>query len=150
MLQRGSGHIVNTVSMGGITPLKGGAAYVASKFGLRGFLSALYSELKPLGIKVSGIYPSGVDTAMLRYEATHGGSLLNFVSTPQTSADVLKAFNRALSGGKLEVYVPYSDSLLARAIALFPSLLDRLYPVLEWFGRRGLSKYLKSIEKNSP
>lgn len=147
MVEHGTGHIINTVSMGALTPLKGSATYSASKFGLRGFLSSLYSELKPHGVKVSGIYPSGVDTAMLRYEATHNGSLLNFLSTPQTPEDVLRGFNIALRKAKLEVYVPFSDSVSAKLIGLFPSLFDKLYPWLEPLGRRGHKKYLAKIAK---
>ncbi len=146
MITRQSGHLINTVSLGGIAPMTGTACYSASKFGLRGFLAALYSELKPHGIKVSGIYPGAVDTPMLRYEALNNGNLLNFLSPPKTPDDILIAFNKALKSGKLEVYVPYSDSLTARLFCFFPSLLDHLQPMLEKIGARGLKAYLAKLE----
>ncbi len=144
MVANGSGHIVATVSIGGILALKGNATYAATKFGLRGFLNAIRDELRHHNVKVSGIYPSGVDTPMLRYEATHNGSALNFLNTPQTVADVANAFEKALRSGRLELYVPYSDGLSSRILALFPWALHTLYPLLEWLGERGRSKYLKS------
>jgi len=58
MMMHGAGHIISTVSMAGIVSLKGSATYSASKFGLRGFLTAIQAELKPHGVNVSGIYPS--------------------------------------------------------------------------------------------
>ena len=142
MSRRQQGHIINTVSLGGISAMKGTAVYSASKFGLRGFLSALYSEMKPFNVKISGIYPGAVDTPMLRYEAQNNGSPLNFLSPPKQTEDVLRGFQKALNKGVLEVHIPYSDGLLSRVVAFFPHLLNRLYPIFESIGERGRQKYL--------
>ena len=141
------GHIISTVSMGGIVSLKGSATYSASKFGLRGFLSGIRDELKPLGIKVTGIYPSGVNTQMLRKETLSGGSDLNFVSKPLTVDEVGSAVVKAIDSDRLEVYLPYSESLTARLVASFPWMTRRLYPLMTWIGKRGRIKYLKSIQE---
>lgn len=146
MQAKQSGHIIATVSMGGILPLKGSATYSAAKFGLRGFLAAIHHELKPKGIKVSGLYPSGVDTAMLRYEAQNGGSALNFINKPAQVKDVAKGFFKALKTGKLEIYSPYRESLFARCVNSFPWLLSVLYPVMEKIGEQGRKRYLKAIQ----
>lgn len=145
MIRQGRGHIIATVSMGGILALKDSATYSASKFGLRGLLAGLRDELLPHGIKVGGIYPSGVDTTMLQMEAREGGSPLNFVSTPQSIAAVGDAFVKALRTGRLEVYVPYLDSVLSRLLSLAPGLMTNLYPLLMWLGERGRRRYLASI-----
>ena len=139
------GHIMATVSMGGIVSLKGSATYSASKFGVRGLLWGLKDELKPHGVHVTGIYPAGVDTPMLRHEATHGGSALNFVGVPVTADDVAKAYEKALTKPKLEVYVPYSESISGRIAGAFPWLLGGLYPTLEKMGEAGRKKFLKRI-----
>ena len=139
------GHIMATVSMGGIVSLKGSATYSASKFGVRGMLWGLKDELKPHGVHVTGIYPAGVDTPMLRHEAMHGGSALNFVGVPVTADDVAKAYEKALSKPKLEVYVPYSESISGRIAGAFPWLLGGLYPTLEKMGEAGRKKFLKRI-----
>lgn len=148
MKSRKTGHIIATVSVGGVLALKGSAVYSASKFGLRGLLAGLRDELSEFGVRVSGIYPSGVDTKMLRHEAEQGGSALNFVSEPQTVQAVGDAFERALKTGKLEVYVPYFDGLLARCLALVPSVVSCLYPVLQWLGEKGRQKYLAKIGRS--
>ncbi len=145
MVAHGGGHIIATVSMGGIVSLKGSAVYSGSKFGLRGFMAGIRDELKPYKVNISGIYPTGVDSKMLRYEATHGGSLLNFVSVPVTVKDVGDAVIKAIKSKHLELYVPYSESLSGRFISCFPWMISYLYPLLEWVGRRGRNKYLKRI-----
>lgn len=145
MVAHGSGHLISTVSIGGIVALKGSATYSATKFGLRGFLTALRDELKPKGVHVSGIYPSGVDTNMLRYEAKNGGTPLNFVSAPQSIESVAEAVVKATRTKKLEIYLPYSEGVSARFISIFPWMLNYLYPWLEKIGQRGLNKYLKAI-----
>lgn len=147
MQQNGAGHIINTVSLGAMVPLSDTAVYSATKAGLRVFLTALRSELKGTGVKVSGIYPAAVDTPMLHYEARNGGNVLNYLSTPQTPEDVLRAFNSLLNKPKLEIYVPYSDSILARIVTVFPSLLDKVFPLFERLGKAGHKKYLASLDK---
>lgn len=145
MARRRQGHIMATVSMGGIVSLKGSTAYSASKFGLRGLLWGLRDELSSKGVHVTGIYPAGVDTPMLRREALHGGSALNFVGKPVTPDDVARGITRALDRPRLEVYVPYAESISSRFVAAFPGMLTKLYPVLERIGERGRSAYLKRI-----
>ncbi|MEM7323150.1 MAG: SDR family oxidoreductase [Actinomycetota bacterium] len=142
MSRRRSGHIMATVSMGGIVPMPGSSAYSAAKCGLRAFLASLYSEVRQHDVKVSGIYPSAVDTPMLRHEAASGGSALNFVGEVQTVNDVADAYERALDGGKLEYYVPWSDSLTSRAITWRLSAIPRMLPMLERLGEKGRAKYL--------
>jgi 3-dehydrosphinganine reductase len=68
MIARGSGHIVNISSMGGLVGAFGYTAYGASKFAVTGFTEALRSELKPLGVKVSIVFPPDTDTPQLEYE----------------------------------------------------------------------------------
>lgn len=141
MIKVKQGHIISTVSMGGIIPMRGTSVYSASKFAMRGFLSALYSEMKFNNVAVSGIYPGAVDTEMLKQEVLDNGSPLNFISKVGSVDDVLSAFNYALKTKKLEVYVSRSDGIFSRILALFPSLLDRLYPSFERVGRKGLARY---------
>ena len=147
MVREGRGHILATVSMGGIVSIKGSAPYSASKFGLRGLLWGLRDELAPHGVHVTGIYPAGVDTPMLRHEATHGGSALNFVGTPVTAAQVATAIRRALKKPRLEVYVPYSESITGRIFSAWPWLLSHLYPRLEKMGEKGRAKFIHRISK---
>lgn len=63
MLERGSGHIVNTASVAGLFALTGeGAPYIASKFAVAGLTEALALYARPRGIGVSLLCPGSVDT----------------------------------------------------------------------------------------
>lgn len=65
MLERGSGHIVNTGSAAGIIGLSCHLQYVASKFAVVGISEGLYSELNIRGINVSVICPTGVKSNII-------------------------------------------------------------------------------------
>lgn len=144
MQQQRSGHIIATSSVGGTFALRGSSVYSATKFALRGFLSALQQELIVHNIKVSGIYPGAIDTPMLRYEALNGGSPLNFLHEPKPVSDVADGFIRTLKTGQLETYIPYSDGISARLIGMFPWIIPRLLPLLEKAGERGRRKFIES------
>jgi short-subunit dehydrogenase len=68
MLERGSGHIVNVSSMAGFMGAFGYSAYGAAKYAVRGFSDVLRLELKPLGIRVSLVFPPDTDTPGLANE----------------------------------------------------------------------------------
>ena len=57
MVARGSGHIVNTSSMNGLSPFASFAAYSASKFAVLGLSDSLRDELAPAGVGVSTLFP---------------------------------------------------------------------------------------------
>lgn len=61
-LMRRGGVIVNNLSTAARKPFPKFTAYVASKFGGRGFTNALREELRPRGIRVLGLIPGAVDT----------------------------------------------------------------------------------------
>ena len=57
MLARRTGHIINMSSIAGWVAAPSYTVYAATKFGVRGFTTALRREVAPFGIQVSGIYP---------------------------------------------------------------------------------------------
>jgi NAD(P)-dependent dehydrogenase (short-subunit alcohol dehydrogenase family) len=63
MIAARAGHIVNISSLAGHNPLKNGAAYAASKWGLNGLTYSVAEELREYGIRVSVIAPGSVNTA---------------------------------------------------------------------------------------
>ena len=66
MLERRDGVIINISSTAGKRPGPlGGAAYAASKFGMRALGLCLAAEEKDSGVRVSTIYPGEVDTPIL-------------------------------------------------------------------------------------
>jgi len=62
MIEQKSGKIVFINSVAGLNPYPYSSAYVASKYGLRGFSSSLREELREHNIKVISIYPGAVNT----------------------------------------------------------------------------------------
>ena len=62
MIHKGSGHIFNICSVASMAAYNGGGGYSISKFALHGFTKNLRHELKPKGIKVTGVYPGAVLT----------------------------------------------------------------------------------------
>ena len=66
MKRSGSGSIVNISSIDGLVGMAMGAAYVSSKFAVRGLTKTAALELGPLGIRANSIHPGGVDTPMVR------------------------------------------------------------------------------------
>lgn len=64
MIERGSGHIVNVVSMAGKVPVPGMAVYNASKFAALGLSAAVRTEVAEQGVSVSAVLPSAVRTEL--------------------------------------------------------------------------------------
>jgi short-subunit dehydrogenase len=145
MKARRRGCILTIVSAAGLVGLPGYAAYSASKFGLRGFLISASQDLSASGVKIRAVLPGAVDTAMLRYEATHGGSVLNFLNKDVLSADtVALACVKAIDGRRLETHLPAGDGVLGRLFCAFPGLLPRVIPLLQRQGEQGLARYRQS------
>ena len=73
MVARGAGgHVVNISSVLGLYGAPGVAAYVASKFAVRGLSQSLRTELAPHGIGVTAICPGLIATRIV--ESSRGGS----------------------------------------------------------------------------
>jgi 3-oxoacyl-[acyl-carrier protein] reductase len=62
MRNRGGGYVINIGSLAGKNAFAGGAAYNASKFGLKGFSEAMMLDHRYEGIRVSCVMPGSVDT----------------------------------------------------------------------------------------
>lgn len=63
MVERGSGHVVFVSSLSGKVATAGASVYCATKFGLRGFGSALRQELHGTGVGVTTVFPGFIREA---------------------------------------------------------------------------------------
>lgn len=145
MIRRGSGYIVNISSVAGFIGVFGYSAYGASKFAVRGFSDVLRSELKPLGIGVSIVFPPDTDTPQLAYEEPYKpaetralSQTAKVLSADQVAEEILHGIQRnryiILPGGE------------AKALFFLHHLLGRgIYPILDWIIRRAREESTKKI-----
>ena len=136
MIARGSGHIVNISSLAGLIGVFGYTAYGASKFAVSGFTDTLRSELKPLGIGVSIVYPVDTDTPQLAYENEFKppetkalGGTANVMSPEEVAQSILQNVER----GRYMI-LPGFDGKLLYWVSRF--LGSGVYPVMDWLVRR--------------
>jgi short-subunit dehydrogenase len=113
MVRRGSGRFVIMNSLQGKVATAGSAIYSATKYGLRGFASALHQDLHGTGVGVSVVFPGFIREAGLF--ADSGAKLPPWVGT-KSPVDVANAVVRAIERERLEVDVA---PLGLRAGALF-------------------------------
>src|SRR6266568_8169549 len=93
MRKQQSGHFVFLSSVAGKFGVPLLSAYCASKWAVRGFSSALRSELHGTGIGVTTVYPAWVDTPMVKQEENSLNMLdIQVLLTPdQVASDILQA-----------------------------------------------------------
>tara|TARA_B110000116_G_scaffold253667_1_gene250529 strand:- start:2678 stop:3502 length:825 start_codon:yes stop_codon:yes gene_type:complete len=131
MLERESGHIVNISSLAGWIGAPNLSAYVASKFGLRGFGESLAAETAKRNVQVSNVYPSFSRTPILDSEQFGMGERKlvpdNMISDPaDVVANIIKGMERdrlhifpdriALQGHYLKRFAPWAIPFFSRHI----------------------------------
>lgn len=84
MEKGGGGHIVNILSTVCHFHNEGMGAYTAAKWGLQGLAGVLRKEVRPRNIRVSSIYPGGVNTTFREKERPE-------YSSPESVAEALWA-----------------------------------------------------------
>jgi NAD(P)-dependent dehydrogenase (short-subunit alcohol dehydrogenase family) len=99
------GHIFNIASVAAQRGFAGGAAYCASKYGLRGFSDALRIDLEAYKIRVSTIYPGPTDTTI--FDRVPGEWDRSKMNQPEDVAAVLlKAYDAELGLNVNDLEVP--------------------------------------------
>jgi uncharacterized protein len=120
MVARGRGHLLFMSSLAGKAATPGTALYNASKFGLRGFASALRADVRTTGVGVSAVFPGFIRDAGMFAEAEV--KLPPGVGT-RTPEDVAEATVKAIERNRGEVDVA---PLPLRASTIFASLAPEL------------------------
>ncbi len=120
MVKRGSGHLLFMSSLAGKAATPSSALYNASKFGLRGFASALRADLRDSGVGVSAVFPGFIRDAGMFADAQV--KLPPGIGT-RSPEDVARAVVQAIERNRGEVDVA---PLPLRASTLFASVAPEL------------------------
>lgn len=124
-IAQGSGVLINNVSLGAWTPIPFAAAYVASKYGLRGLTAVLRQEFAPFPrIHACAVFPAIIDTPGFAHGANTSGLAIDpgpLLYRPQT---VAKAFVRLARRPQAELAVGWPAALSKIAYGLAPRLLE--------------------------
>jgi short-subunit dehydrogenase len=76
-LRQRRGVMITNISVGGLVPVPYAAAYTASKFGIRGFMSSLRQELKNYpNVHLCSVFPACIDTPGYQHGGNVSGSAL--------------------------------------------------------------------------
>jgi 3-dehydrosphinganine reductase len=131
MLKRGSGHIVNVSSAAGFLAPFGYMDYVPTKYAVRGFSDALRLELKPLGLRVSVVFPPDTDTpGLTRENRTKPYETLAAFSSKVISPDVVaKATLKRLRHGQYIILPNFETSLYYKLVFLMG---NAIYPIMDF------------------
>ncbi|MHB8242862.1 MAG: SDR family NAD(P)-dependent oxidoreductase [Solirubrobacteraceae bacterium] len=114
MIGRGRGHLSFMSSLNGKVATPQTSIYNATKFGLRGFASALRADMRPHGVEVSCVFPGFIrDAGMF---ADSGTKLPPGVGT-RTPEDVAKAVVRVIEHNRAELDVAPLPLRLSSAFA---------------------------------
>ena len=70
MKERQTGHIVNIISTVAKNTMENYSVYQTMKYGFHGFTGSLIKEARQFNVKVTGVYPGGVNTRFRKVERT--------------------------------------------------------------------------------
>ncbi|MGH3156655.1 MAG: SDR family oxidoreductase [Streptosporangiaceae bacterium] len=135
-LERGSGHLICTVSAAGLLTLLGSAPYSVTKHAALSFAEWLALTYKHRGITVQALCPQGVRTPMLAASGPVGQALLDESAiTPEAAAD---AVVQGIADGSFLI-LPHPE--VAEMYANRAANPDR------WLG--GMNKLQRNLEQSS-
>jgi uncharacterized protein len=103
MLPRKSGHIINVSSTTGLKARADEPIYAASKWGLRGFTESMRLAAAPHTIRVTGIYPGGMQTAFWDGEEPRDTS--KFMKPEDVATAIIDVINTPVSIAPAELVI---------------------------------------------
>jgi short-subunit dehydrogenase len=147
MRAAGAGHVVNIVSLAGLTAVAGEAVYAASKHAVLGFSLSTMADLKVAGIKnidISCVCPDGIWTPMLHDKLEDPASALSFSGRLLQPDEVVDAVRKVLDKPHLVTAVPAWRGVQARLADAIPRFGLLAVPLVIAQGRRAQRKLLAS------
>ncbi|CRK57191.1 3-oxoacyl-[acyl-carrier protein] reductase [Alloactinosynnema sp. L-07] len=147
------GHIVNVVSLAGLTAVPGEAVYAGSKHAAIGFSLSTLADLRLAGIEdidISCVCPDGIWTPMLHDKLDDPSSALSFSGKLLQPDEVVAAVSKVLDKPRPVTTIPTWRGLQARLADLFPRLGLRAAPIAVAHGRRTQRRLLRKAESRQP
>jgi NAD(P)-dependent dehydrogenase (short-subunit alcohol dehydrogenase family) len=148
MRRRGSGHVINVVSMAGIVASPGETVYGASKHAALAFSLGTLADLRLAGerhLHISCICPDGVWTAMLHDKLEDPSAAASFSGTMFLPEQVAGRVERLLERPRPVVTMPRHRGVLLRMADFWPRLgLRSAGPTLAQ-GRRRQRAFAKKV-----
>ena len=137
------GHIVNIVSLAGITAVPGESVYAASKHAAIGFSISTLADLRLAGVKgidISCVCPDGIWTPMLHDKLDDPAAALSFSGKLLEAEEVVAAVAKVLDRPRPVTTVPRWRGAQARLADAVPKLALAVAPLVVGKGRRGQRK----------
>jgi short-subunit dehydrogenase len=135
MLKRRKGHIINMSSVAGLIAPPLITTYSAGKYGVRAFTDGLRREVRPFGIKVSGIYPGPAVTEFgQKIKRTRSRETIKKLRYPRLTSEYVAS--RVVGVAKRPVrslVIPWWFRIITGFDTLFPVIVDW---ILYIFSRR--------------
>lgn len=131
MREQGHGHIVNTSSTAGFTPVANSAAYAATKHAVVGLSTSLREEARRHGVRVSVAVPGLVDTGIFTaatnvrgydYDAAMRKVPIRKI-TPERAAEHIL---RGVARDRGYIVFPAVNRVIVALHRLFPTVMGRL------------------------
>ncbi|KGN30139.1 short-chain dehydrogenase [Knoellia sinensis KCTC 19936] len=141
----GTGHIINIVSLAGLTAVPGEAVYAASKHAAIGFSLSTLADLRLAGVEgidISCVCPDGIWTPMLHDKLDDPEAALSFSGKLLQPEEVVTAVGRVLDRPRPVTALPGWRGLQVRFGDVFPRVQLLLTPMLVQQGRRAQRKFL--------
>ncbi|WP_031086926.1 SDR family oxidoreductase [Streptomyces sp. NRRL WC-3549] len=138
-MRNAGGHIVNIVSLAGLTAVPGEAVYAAAKHAAIGFSLSTLADLRLAGIKnidISCICPDGMWTPMLHDKLDDPASALSFSGKLLMPEEVVDAVRKVLDRPRPVTALPGWRGLQARLADAVPVLGLRAASLAVAQGRR--------------
>lgn len=140
MIDRHSGTIINISSQAGFFGIIGYTGYSASKFAVRGLSDALRSELKPLGVQVSVVFPPDTETPQLAFEEPLKPFETKEVAGtvhPMSAEDVASETLKAARKGQYVIIPGFEGKFLYRLMGILGNLT---FTVIDWLIQKAKKK----------
>ena len=134
LLREPQSHIVNISSMAGLIGLPTQTSYCASKFAVRGFSEALWTELRDSNVGVTCVFPGAVSTNIVSSARVYDRegdepldrSMERLLSPAMPPERVARKIVRGIQRNRLRLVIRPEAHVSAWATRLFPGLTQRL------------------------